>query len=61
MAKDRLTPCVSYICQGECMKDRDADHNGYCQRCDKYQPRAKIKHKNLKKEKLQKELNSERY
>lgn len=61
MAKDRLTPCVSYVCQGVCEKDRDADHNGYCQRCDKYKPRAKVKHKNIKKEKLQKELSSERY
>lgn len=50
--KDRLEPCESYICEGECKKGRDAKHTGYCRRCDKYHPRAKVRHKNLKKEKL---------
>jgi hypothetical protein len=54
MAKDRITPCKFYICYGECEKKRDADIFGYCQTCDKYQPRAKIKYKNHKKEKLDK-------
>ena len=41
MAKDRLTPCLYYVCKGECKKGRDAEHVGYCQHCDKYKPRAK--------------------
>lgn len=54
MAKDRLTPCLYYICKGECEKKREADHNGYCQHCDKYKPRAKVRHMNEKKKKLEK-------
>lgn len=54
MAKDRLTPCLFYICKGECEKGRDAEHDGYCQRCDKYKPRAKEHHVNQKKQKLEK-------
>lgn len=54
MSKDRITPCKFYVCYGECEKKRDADIFGYCQTCDKYQPRAKIKYKNHKKEKLDK-------
>ena len=54
MAKDRLTPCKFYICFGMCSKSREANHNGYCQKCNKYVPRAKERHKNLKKEKLEK-------
>lgn len=54
MAKDRLTPCLYYICKGECKKDRDADHSGYCQKCDKYKPRARVRHLNQKKQKLEK-------
>ena len=54
MAKDRETPCMYYICAGQCKKDREAEHNGYCQRCDKYYPRARVRHLNQKKQKLQK-------
>ena len=54
MAKDRLTPCLYYICKGECEKNRDAEHNGYCQKCDKYKPRVHEHHVNHKKEKLEK-------
>lgn len=54
MAKDRLTPCLYYICKGECKKDRDADYGGYCQKCDKYKPRARVRHLNQKKQKLEK-------
>ncbi len=50
MAKFRETPCIYYICKGECEKGRDASYKGYCQKCDKYTPRAKMKHKNRKKE-----------
>lgn len=55
MAKDRIEPCESYVCIGNCKKGRNAEHNGYCQKCDKYRPRAKVRHKNMKKEKLWKE------
>jgi len=61
MAKDRLTPCLSYVCKGQCEKGREADHNGYCQKCDKYTPRARVRHLNRKKEKIAKERSSERY
>lgn len=54
MAKDRITSCLYYVCAGECSKGREANHNGYCQKCDKYKPRAKEKHVNLKKQKLDK-------
>lgn len=54
MAADRQTPCLYYICAGSCKKGREADHAHYCQRCDKYAPRAKVRHKNLKREKLNK-------
>ena len=58
MAKDRQTPCLSYLSEkNPCKKDRIAEHSGYCQRCDKYEPRAKVRHLNLKKQKLQKEKN----
>ena len=50
MAHDRITPCLYYVCKGNYSKGRTADHTGYCQKCDKYQPRAKIKHKNMKKD-----------
>lgn len=55
MSKDRQNTCKHYICANHpCEKGREAEHNGYCQRCDKYEPRAHIKHLNLKKEKLNK-------
>lgn len=54
MSKARLTPCKYYICAGECSKGREAEHNGYCQKCNKYEPRAKERHLNLKKDKLNK-------
>jgi hypothetical protein len=61
MAKTRETPCLYYICAGQCEKGRDAEHTKYCQRCDKYRPRAKVKHLNKKKQKLDKIRKSERY
>lgn len=54
MAKDRIEPCMYYICSGECEKGRDADYDGYCQKCNKYVPRVRKKHKNMKKKKLDK-------
>lgn len=61
MAKTRETPCKYYICNGECEKGRDADHNGYCQKCDKYYPRARVRHLNKKKQKLEKIRKNEIY
>ena len=55
MAKDRITPCLYYVCKGECKKGRKSDHNGYCQRCDKYKPRVRERHKNLKKREVGKD------
>lgn len=50
MAKYRETPCKFYEAYGECKKGREACYSGYCQHCDKYYPRAKVKHLNKKKE-----------
>lgn len=52
MAKYREEICRHYIAKGVCAKNRKAEHRGYCQRCTKYIPRAKRKHKNAKLEKL---------
>jgi len=49
MARDRIEPCEFYICAGQCKKNREAKHNGYCQKCDKYRPRVRRKHPNMKK------------
>lgn len=55
MSKDRLEPCKSYNSEGNpCEKGRIAEHNGYCQRCKLYEPRAHIKHQNRKKTELEK-------
>ena len=59
--KDRIEPCEFYVCQGECKKGREAEHRGYCQKCDKYRPRVKRKHLNKKKEELEKIRKNERY
>ena len=59
MAKDRETPCMYYICSGQCEKGRKAEHWGYCQRCRKYIPRVKEKHENRKKSKINKERQRE--
>lgn len=49
MAKDRETPCLYYICMGE------------CQKCDRYKSRARVRHLNKKKEKLEKIRKNEVY
>ena len=54
MSKERQTPCKFYVCEGDCEKGREATHNKYCQHCKLYQARAKVKHINLKKQKLEK-------
>jgi hypothetical protein len=50
MAVFRETPCKYYISFGKCSKNREACHTGYCQHCDKYYPRAKVRHINKKKQ-----------
>lgn len=54
MSVDRQTPCLYYVCAGLCKKGRKAEYSKYCQHCDKYKPRARLKYKNKKKEKLRK-------
>lgn len=61
MSKTRITPCISYVCEHQCTRGRDAEHNGYCQKCSLYKPRARVKHINEKKEKLQKLREKEIY
>lgn len=61
MAKDRIEPCKYYICSGSCEKGREADHSHYCQKCNKYEPRVKVRHFNQKKRKIQKIRESEAY
>ena len=50
MSKFREAPCKYYIAYGNCAKDRDADYRGYCQHCDQYCPRARVRHINKKKQ-----------
>lgn len=52
MAKYRETVCIYYEAAGKCKKGREASHQHYCQKCDKYVPRAKVRYQNKKKEKL---------
>ena len=47
--RDRQTPCINYVCLGTCTKGREAEHTGYCQHCNKYEPRAKVRYLNKKK------------
>ena len=61
MAKLRETPCLYYIAKGECSKGREAEHSGYCQHCNKYKPRAKIRHLNKKKQYLEKLKKGDKY
>lgn len=52
MTKDRIEICSHYICKDICELGREANHNRYCQKCNKYNPRTKKKHINRKKQKL---------
>ena len=54
MARLRQTPCIHYKSKGVCDLGRDAEHNGYCQKCAQYNPRAKVRYVNIKKKKLDK-------
>ena len=53
MAKDRLIPCMYYVCENwPCEVGMIAIHNKRCQKCNQYIPRDKsviIKKKNHKK------------
>lgn len=53
MAKYREEVCMYYIALGQCKKGREACHEHYCQKCDKYYPRAKVHHVNKKKLEVQ--------
>lgn len=55
MSRLKETPCEYYICKGECKKGRKAEQYKYCQHCDKYKPRAKVKYENKKKEFVERE------
>ena len=62
MAKFREEPCKYYVCANQpCEKNREAGHNGYCQRCGKYEPRARVRHINRKKQELEKIRRKEVY
>lgn len=54
MAVYREVPCKFYIALGQCSKNREAKHTGYCQHCNKYVPRAKVRRLNKKKQTLAK-------
>jgi len=54
MSKYRETPCKYYLAFNECQKGREACQSGYCQHCNKYEPRAKVRHINKKKQYLEK-------
>lgn len=54
MARYREVPCKFYIALEQCKKGRQAIHRTYCQHCDKYEPRAKVKSLNRKKQELYK-------
>lgn len=50
MANYREIPCMYYECKGICKKGKkDAEHNGRCQTCSKYKPRARLHLPNKKK------------
>lgn len=61
MARYRETVCKYYVALGECKKGRDASHEHYCQHCNKYEPRARVRHINQKKRKLEEIRRKERY
>ena len=54
MAKTRIEVCKYYIAFGQCARGREAVHSGYCQKCDKYEPRSRRRHLNNKKTELEK-------
>lgn len=59
MAREREEVCVYYVAYGVCKKGRDASQKGYCQKCDKYEPRSRRRHINKKRAELEKLLRKE--
>jgi len=51
MAIYREAVCMYYVALGQCKKGREACHEHYCQKCDKYYPRAKPIQTNREKRK----------
>lgn len=49
MAKYREIPCKFYVACGICKKGREASHKKYCQHCNRYTPRVKMRCLNKKK------------
>ncbi len=49
MAKYKEAVCIHYIALGQCKLGREACHEHYCQKCDRYYPRAKAENPNRKK------------
>ena len=47
--------------EGGCTKGRNANQSGYCQKCNKYVPRIKRKHPNLKKQKIENIRKNEKF
>lgn len=58
MAIYREAVCIHYIAMGQCKKGREACHEKYCQKCDKYYPRAKVArpNKKVKEDKMKRKM-----
>lgn len=61
MAKYREIPCRYYLAMGQCKKGRDACYKTYCQHCGKYEPRARVRKINKKKQYNEKQRQMEFY
>jgi hypothetical protein len=60
MSKFREVPCKYYVSANDpCTKNREASYKGYCQHCDKYEPRPHGHLVNRKKRELNKIRESE--
>ena len=56
MAKDRLNPCIHYVCKGETCKKGFKDVTlAKCKTCEKYRPRKSGQKQESVKEKRQEE------
>lgn len=55
MAKERIIPCIHYLCETECALGHEGTFKRKCQKCKDYVKRkGDPNKKDLKKEKLQK-------
>ena len=52
MARYREIPCKYYIAMGQCQKGRQGGHRPGREPCGKYEPRARVKCVNRKKQDL---------